>query len=396
MARRIVDLTQPLDQLGSNGEFSVREYERPRSGHGVFHRVDMETTAGTHVVTSRRYLASGYSLSDTPLDKFFGEGVVVRLPAADGMTEIGTSQLDDAAGDRVRRGDIAVLAPVPDTSARIKITVFASQWFWKKGIKMLVLDHRIGIGSVASWSEERTVLTSLFANEIPVVRGATNTEALSDERFAVMALPMRIEGVEAWPVRLVALDPGEAPTAEPPADASIEPAAVATAEAGASEGVTATESAKAAATAAADGELSPTESEAKATDASAAADAEPPAEAEAGAGESEPDASAEGEATASAAGESPAEATDADTADDASPADASVAISQAEDVEPSAGGNAIDDSSAEAETADAGASSDESDESLTGGDDVTTDDSEPPPSDAATDSESKSSRRSES
>ncbi len=221
MARRIVDLTQPLSRNGADGAFSVLEYERPRSGHGVFHRVDMETTVGTHVVTSRRYLASGYSLAEAPIDRFFGEGIVVRLPSSPGAAEIGPTDLDDAAGDRVRRGDIAVLALAPNSSGRVKLTVFASQWLWDKGIKMLVLDHRIGIGSSPSWNEERTVLTSLFANEIPVVRGATNTDQLSDERFAVMALPMRIEGVEAWPVRVVALDPGEPPTddPEPAADA---------------------------------------------------------------------------------------------------------------------------------------------------------------------------------
>ena len=221
MARRIVDLTQPLSRNGADGAFSVLEYERPRSGHGVFHRVDMETTVGTHVVTSRRYLASGYSLAEAPIDRFFGEGIVVRLPSSPGAGEIGPTDLDDAAGDRVRRGDIAILALAPNSSGRVKLTVFASQWLWDKGIKMLVLDHRIGIGSSPSWNEERTVLTSLFANEIPVVRGATNTDQLSDERFAVMALPMRIEGVEAWPVRVVALDPGEPPTddPEPAADA---------------------------------------------------------------------------------------------------------------------------------------------------------------------------------
>ena len=216
MARRIVDLTQPLAPDGADGSFSVREYERPRSGHGVFHRVAMETTVGTHVVTSRRYLASGYSLSEAPIDRFFGEGVVVRLPASNGMTEISQMDLDNAAGDRLRRDDIAVLALAPKASGGARLSVFASQWLWDKGVKLLVLDQRIAIGSSPSWNEERTVLTSLFANEIPVVRGATNTDQLSDERFAVMALPMRIEGVEAWPVRVVALDPGEPPSEEPP------------------------------------------------------------------------------------------------------------------------------------------------------------------------------------
>ena len=194
----------------------MREYERPRSGHGVFHRVAMETTVGTHVVTSRRYLASGYSLSEAPIDRFFGEGVVVRLPASNGMSEVTQMDLDEAAGDRLRRDDIAVLALAPKVSGGARLSVFASQWLWDKGVKLLVLDQRISIGSSPSWNEERTVLTSLFANEIPVVRGATNTDQLSDERFAVMALPMRIEGVEAWPVRVVALDPGEPPSDDPP------------------------------------------------------------------------------------------------------------------------------------------------------------------------------------
>ena len=234
MARRIVDLTQPLAPDGSDDSFSVREYERPRSGHGVFHRVDMETTVGTHVVTSRRYLGSGYSLSEAPIDRFFGEGVVLRLPASNGATEITQMDLDEAAAGRIRRGDIAVLSLGPETSARAKLTVFASQWLWDKGVKMLVLDHRIAIGSSPTWNEERTVLTSLFANEIPVVRDATNTDQLSNERFAVMALPMRIEGVEAWPVRVVALDPGERPSEEPPLAGSstdVEPAAGPDAEA---------------------------------------------------------------------------------------------------------------------------------------------------------------------
>ena len=185
----------------------------------------METTVGTHVVTSRRYLASGYSLAEVPIERFFGEGIVMRLPTSPGAAEINPADLDAAAGDRVRRDDIAVLALAPNSSGRAKLTVFASQWLWDKGVKMLVLDHRIGIGSSPSWNEERTVLTSLFANEIPVVRGATNTDQLSDERFAVMALPMRIDGVEAWPVRVVALDPGEPPAPDPVPAPAVDAAA---------------------------------------------------------------------------------------------------------------------------------------------------------------------------
>ncbi|MCY3783712.1 MAG: cyclase family protein [Chloroflexi bacterium] len=319
MARRIVDLTQPLAPDGAAGSFSVREYERPRSGHGVFHRVDMETTVGTHVVTSRRYLASGYSLSEAPIDRFFGEGVVVRLAASNGATEITQMDLDEAAGDRLRRDDIAVLALPPEASGGARLSVFASQWLWDKGVKMLVLDERIAIGSSPSWNEERTVLTSLFANEIPVVRGATNTDQLSDERFAVMALPMRIEGVEAWPVRVVALDPGEPPSDEPPpAQAVTDEAATAAPDAEASEADTQDVSGTAAA-AAPDAEVS--EGDGPAVEPPAAA-AEPTAAAT-GDAEPEQDAPTAEKRTAEAPDAEPAttEASASDAEGDAAGAD---------------------------------------------------------------------------
>ena len=164
-----------------------------------------------------------------------------------------------------------VLAPVINTSARLKLTVFAAQWFWGKGIKMLVLDHRIGIGSSTSWNEERTVLTPLFANEIPVVRDATNTEALSGERFAVMALPMRIEGVEAWPVRVVALDPGEAPLTEPPAEHAKDPETVATTETKPTQAMTA-RSEESDASAGSDSETAPSDPATKSPDITEAGD----------------------------------------------------------------------------------------------------------------------------
>ena len=347
MARRIVDLTQPLAPDGADGSFSVREYERPRSGHGVFHRVAMETTVGTHVVTSRRYLASGYSLSEAPIDRFFGEGVVVRLPASNGMTEITQMDLDNAAGDRLRRDDIAVLALAPKASGGARLSVFASQWLWDKGVKLLVLDQRISIGSSPSWNEERTVLTSLFANEIPVVRGATNTDQLSDERFAVMALPMRIEGVEAWPVRVVALDPGEPPSEEPPPAVAL-----------------------------------PDEAAAAATDAATSADADadtpaPPAapEAESSAGDDAPEKPAE----APAAEATPIEETETEDA-------------QSEEDKPAADQPPAEVADAESAPPEATASDDESDASDTG--DSTPEETEEKAADDVSDAESGSSPRS--
>ena len=55
---------------------------------------------------------------------------------------------------------------------------------------------------------------TLLQSNVPVILDVTNTERLSSERLAIMALPVPAEGLDAWPVRVIALDPGEPPELE--------------------------------------------------------------------------------------------------------------------------------------------------------------------------------------
>ena len=109
MPRRIVDLTKPIAANGENGRFIVREFEHPDRGHSGHHRVELDTSVGTHVLTPRRLLRWGDALDDIPVETFFGEGLVLRV-GGDETVEVGSAELDEVAGSRLRQGDIVVLA----------------------------------------------------------------------------------------------------------------------------------------------------------------------------------------------------------------------------------------------------------------------------------------------
>jgi kynurenine formamidase len=215
MPRRIVDLTRPLSSRGADGAFVAREFEREGAGHTTHHRVEMDAGVGTHVVAPRRLFSWGVAIGDLPVERFFGEGVVARLDPTNVEREIGAAKLEQAVGDRLQRGDIVVLAPTGDWDQEPRLSSGGAQWLETRGAKLVAIDERIKLGSATEGFRERNVLMSFLQSDVPIVLGVTNTDQLSDERLAIMALPAAADGLDAWPVRLVALDPGQPPGLAP-------------------------------------------------------------------------------------------------------------------------------------------------------------------------------------
>ncbi len=217
MPRRIVDLSKPISADGANGRFVVREFEHPDHGHIVHHRVELDTGVGTHVLTPRRLLRWGDALDEIPVETFFGEGLALRV-GGDKTVEVGSAELDEVAGSRLQQGDIVVLAAEGSAEPPARLTKLGAQWLFVRGAKLVVIDERIELGTGGDADGSRDVLTSFFESGMPVVLGVTNTEQLSADRFALMALPLEIAELAAWPVRVLALDPGSLPGAVPVED----------------------------------------------------------------------------------------------------------------------------------------------------------------------------------
>ncbi len=223
MSRRVVDCTKVL-RHGAADSFTAHEFERTGQPQTLTHRVEMDADVGTHVLAPRRYIRWGSDLAGLSAETFFGEGLVAHLEVSADAPDIDSNRLEDIFGRELHTRDIVVIAARGNGVAPC-FTAQAAQWLFVRGAKLVALADGIAIGREAEPDDERVILSTLLENDVPVVRGLVNTETLSAERMAFMALPAPAADVTAWPVRFVALDPGLDPTQE----------AVATAPEGAQE-----------------------------------------------------------------------------------------------------------------------------------------------------------------
>ncbi|MCY3749614.1 MAG: cyclase family protein [Chloroflexi bacterium] len=230
MSRRVVDCTKVL-RHGAADAFTAHEFERAGQPRTLTHRIEMDADVGTHVLAPRRYLRWGSDLAGLSPETFFGEGLVAHLEVTADAPDIDSNRLEDIFGRELRTRDIVVIAARGSGVAPC-FTAQAAQWLFVRGAKLVALADGISVGRDEEPDDERVILSTLLENDVPVVRGLVNTETLSTERMAFMALPAPAADVTAWPVRFVALDPGLDPTqqavaAEPDVDqeAQAEPPA---------------------------------------------------------------------------------------------------------------------------------------------------------------------------
>jgi kynurenine formamidase len=212
MPRRIIDCTKQI-QHGSDEKFVAREFERTGEPRTIGHRIEMDSDIGTHVIAGRRFASWGSAIGGLQVDKFFGEGVIGKIPISSEAPDIDADKLDAAFGRRLQNGDIAILVAVVNGGTP-RLTAQATQWLLVRGIKLLALADDIEIGREREPDDERVILSVLLENDIPVVRNLRNTADLSEERLACMALPAAVADVAAWPVRFVVLDPGHMANSE--------------------------------------------------------------------------------------------------------------------------------------------------------------------------------------
>ncbi len=210
--KRITELSHVMlpgqEQYGL--ELKLRS-ERKGPAGDIMHDVYMWSHVGTHVEVSLHFYAGGKDTSQIPLDAFFGPALRLDFrhkKINDPIT------IDDfkQAGD-IEIGDRVMMWQGCETKYRTKeshqrpyVAAEAAEW--------LALDRKIKLlGTDSSGFEVRGVNTHpnhhLFFKDgidIPVLECLCNLGAISRPRFFLSALPLAVKGLDACPVRALALE----------------------------------------------------------------------------------------------------------------------------------------------------------------------------------------------
>jgi arylformamidase len=208
---RMVDLTHVL-QPGK--EQYTLEVARKNERHGpegdIMSVVYMWSHVGTHVEAPLHFLADGADTASIALETLIGPAIVLDFRNKE-VSEAITLEEMQAAGD-IQVGDRVLTMTgrhtqyrTPHSHDRPFITEEAMRW--------LVEDRKIVcLGTDSSGFEVRGV--SHYPNHrllnnagIPALECLTNLVELRTQRIFLIALPIPVVGLDASPVRAIAIEP---------------------------------------------------------------------------------------------------------------------------------------------------------------------------------------------
>jgi len=207
---RIVDLSMRCSQ-GKQREGWNRRLELKRStipyDNTIMHEINTVSHIGTHVEGPSHYLEKLKDISQLPIDRFIGEAVLLCLTGMKPNQEV--KSIDLAKNGRLRRGDIALLR-VKDRFAqeeRPYLSVEGAKWLVKRGVKLVGIDRTLRLEKLGAKAPNNLpVHDVLLRKGIPIIEFLENLDKLRRKRFILIALPLRIVGLDASPVRAIAVE----------------------------------------------------------------------------------------------------------------------------------------------------------------------------------------------
>ena len=210
---RVVDLTHTLYPYKEQYTLEVsRRNERHGAEGDIMCTLYMWSHVGTHVEAPLHFLTEGGDTASLPLDKLMGPAIVLDFRHKQVNEPISLAEIQ-AAGD-IQVGDRVLTMTgrhtqyrTPQSHDRPYITEEAMRW--------LVEDRKINcLGTDSSGFEVRGVSHHpdhrLLTNAgVPVLECMTNLVELKKQRVYLIALPWPVVGLDACPVRAIAIEPEE-------------------------------------------------------------------------------------------------------------------------------------------------------------------------------------------
>lgn len=157
---------------------------------------------GSHVEVGAHFYEGGKSITDYPLERFHGPGVL--LPVKEMVVTEETCE--KTLGNKIQEGDIIVIRN--DTGIKLtkqqlylegedklpKLSPSAAKWLVKYNPKLIVLDF-IRFGE--NIDETRQFHDILMSKDVNFVEFVDNLDKITQDRFYVMALPYKVQGLDS-------------------------------------------------------------------------------------------------------------------------------------------------------------------------------------------------------
>lgn len=222
----VVDLTLEVvhggGRLGLDNRFETLITHEESGWQGsVF---TMFAHSGTHVDAPVHSIKDNpMSIDQVPLDQLMGQGWLFNLTDRGAGEPIDVEHLE-AANPGLRSGDIAVLRTdwtdrhwgeeLPEgVSAYLSspyLTLNGAKWLLQRGVKAIVYDfcEEYVVRNPGFRGEDCEVHLLIQGSGVRNIEYVTNLGALKGPKVTIIALPIKLKGLDGGPARVIALQDG--------------------------------------------------------------------------------------------------------------------------------------------------------------------------------------------
>jgi kynurenine formamidase len=214
MTERIIDLTHIIEPTGPEAQrkFVVHIHDalheipgkvRPAGEWYVMSDVELMNHVGTHIEAPFHCLKDGADLAALQIDQLTGAAVILDLREAEAEGGVTLAQVQAAAekAGGIQAGDI-VFGQMGKTRY---FSTAGLQWLVDQGMKLMGVDSG-GVELSHDTTHANVNHLVLFRAGIPLIENLAHLDQLSQPRVKVYALPVPVKGLDAFPLRVIAIE----------------------------------------------------------------------------------------------------------------------------------------------------------------------------------------------
>jgi arylformamidase len=209
-----------VDSRQVEGWPQFTKYPRRPEDQYLISEVTFCTHVGTHIELPLHHDRHGLDAADYPTEKLIGETIVLDVSKYGNNEEIPLEDLKKIANGRIQPGDIVFFYTGLDRNY-YTARQHDRPYFATEAIRWLAYDAKIKLMGVDTSGHEVREKDStpvigqpnhelLLGAGIGLIEYLTNLKPLLDKRIWTFTLPVRIIGLESFPVRVIGVDWSEA------------------------------------------------------------------------------------------------------------------------------------------------------------------------------------------
>lgn len=175
----------------------------------------------THVDAPNHFIAGGHGIDAVPISRLMGAAALIPLDDHGTAKGIAAATLEDR-GRHVRRGDIAILrtgwsdkhwGQPAFWAAGPYLDPSGADWLVERGVKAVVYDfsEEFAVRKPGFRGEDCPVHHRILGSDIYNIEYVHNLAKIRAPRCAILALPLKLAGLDGAPARVVAIEGMEFP-----------------------------------------------------------------------------------------------------------------------------------------------------------------------------------------